>query len=241
MARCSHPSAPIHKLTVVDGNTLIAIGGLITGVVGGGAGVAAVVYAHRALSTAERSTTIASDGLHLAAEATTLSRESNSIATDARKLAEDANAYSHRSEARETERHDVRWDDGWLIPSDGIYVVTKRGDDPAYDIRVTVEFDGQEQTGRADLLEEEGAQMRFRFPRAADAYAAERAEHRAHQNASTRHNEPYGPFGMNLPPQIVSPFMPTYHHAVVRVEWVTARGTPKLWEDDHRLMTFGFH
>lgn len=45
--RGSHPSAPIHKLTVVDGNTLIAIGGLITGVVGGSAGVAAVVYALR--------------------------------------------------------------------------------------------------------------------------------------------------------------------------------------------------
>lgn len=206
--------------------------GLLFGGLGSAAGLGALVYAHIAHRSAN-----ASKGV--AVEANDLARESNSIAADARRLAEDANSFSHRAEARETERHDVRWDDGWFSQTDGIYVVIKRGDDPAYNVRATVDFDGQEQTLTADLLEEEGAQMRFQFPSAAHAYAAEREEHRAHEAAARRQKEPFGPLGMNLPPQIASPLMQAYHYAAVRVEWVTALNTPKLWEDEHRLMTFG--
>lgn len=209
------------------------IAGLIVGGVGSLAGVAALVYAHVAYRSAN-----ASKGV--AAEANDLARESNSIAADARQLAEDANAFSHRAEARETERHDVRWDDGWLSAKRGIYAVTKRGDDPAHNVRATVVFDGQEQARTADLLEEEGAQMRFEFASAADAYAAEREEQVARQAAATQRRDADGPFGIRLPPQVTSsPLMQHYHYAAVRVEWVTALGTPKLWEDDHRLMTFG--
>lgn len=209
------------------------IAGLIVGGVGSVAGVAALAYAHIAYRSAN-----ASKGV--AVEANDLARESNSIAADARRLAEDANAFSHRAEARETERHDVRWDEGWLSQRDGVYVVIKRGDDPAYNVRATVEFDGQEQTLTADLLEEEGAQMRFQFPSAAHAYAAEREEHREHHAAAAQRRDPDRLFGISLPPQVTSsPLTQRYHYAAVRVEWVTALNTPKLWEDEHRLMMFG--
>jgi hypothetical protein len=71
----------------------------------------------------------------------------------ANKKSDQANDHSRRAEARALEPHDVRWDDGWLSESRGAYVITKRADDPAHEVRATVEFDGQEQTLTAELLE----------------------------------------------------------------------------------------
>jgi hypothetical protein len=184
-------SVPVPRLFTVDSNTLLSVGGLVTGVIGGGAGVWGVLYAHRALGAAEKSTTIAG-------EANTLARESNAIAADARELAKDANKYSHRAEARETERHDVRWDDGWLSKTRGMYAITKRGDDPARKVRATVSFDGQEQSLTVEVLKEEGAQLHFEFPSAAAAYAEERAELRAH-NIAVSSDETYGPLNIGMP------------------------------------------
>lgn len=217
-----------------------AVGGL-GGVAGAIAAVVALVYAHKANTKADTSNAIATDSKDLAVEANKLSRESNTIATAARDLAEEANNYSHRAEARETEQHDVRWDDDWLVPSHGIYAVTKRGRDSAHNVRITVVYDGQEQTQSVGLVEAEGAEIEFEFPSAARAYAAELREYQAHLDAVRRHHEEgSGPFGVGLSPAVTSPFTPDYHSVEVRVAWVTALGTPKIQEEEHRLMTFGF-
>ena len=219
-----------------------AVVGGVGGALGAVAAIVALIYAHKANKKADASNTIAGASKNLAVEANDLSRESNAIAVTARELAAEANSYSHRAEAREVEHHDVRWDDGWLARNRGIYAVIKRGDDPAHNVRVTVEFDGQEQTDSVDLMEEEGGQIRFQFRSAAAAYAAELEKYQAHQAAVERHNSADRrlPFGTGLSPQITSPFYPEYHSANVRVTWTTALGTPKTWEQEHRLMTFGF-
>lgn len=82
----------------------------IAGWVGGVAGVAALVYAHPANRHAGKANDIAT-------EANAKSDESNRIAGEANQLAEEANVCAQRSDARSTERDDVRWEGDWTAPT----------------------------------------------------------------------------------------------------------------------------
>lgn len=149
-----------------------------------------------------------------------------------------SNALANRAEARATERHDVTWDDDWVTPSHGVYGVIKRGDDPAHKVHITVVFDGEEQTQKSELMEADGSLLTFEFPSAVQAYSTERRKRRQHTAEKRRAEERADAFPFSAAAQFVSPPMPAFHYITVRVTWVTALDTPKVWENERRMMTF---
>ncbi|OBB33064.1 hypothetical protein A5792_11590 [Mycolicibacterium peregrinum] len=188
----------------------VGIWGLVVGGIGSAAGVGALVYAHIANSNAKKSSLAAGDSKQLAEQANDLARESNTIATDAKQLAEEANGISRRSEARDTEQHDVCWDEGWTSKAQGIFRLVKRGDDEAHNVKATVEFDNEEVVIAEPLVANDYHQLLFRFGSA--AYDRERAA--IADAARTR--------SMSVQARL--------YPVRVRVEWTTKLGTPQLYE-----------
>lgn len=175
------------------------------GAVGGITGAIALLYAHAAFRGGKKSG-------ELAVEANDLAKGSNTIALDARRLAMEANEYSHRGEQRETEKHDVFWEGDWLKP--GTYILVKRGDAPAHNVKATVSYEGNEVTQTADVITEEGDGFEFDFPAAAADFKREVAERSK--------PKPTMPFAI---PDIEHP---NYHSIHERVESTTPLGKPKL-------------
>jgi hypothetical protein len=209
----------------MDNATLIGVVGIVVGGIGAATGIMAIGYALVAKGAADEANQIAGDSKNLAGEANNLARESNTIAVDARQLAEEANTYSHRAEARETERHDVHWDGEWEQP--GTYVITKRGDDQAHDVKATVTADGEEVIVTADLLTDDGAILVFEFPNVAAAFRAEVRE---------RARRPPAPFGMGQTWGLHA------HFVTERVVWTTRLNAPQLHTSDRSLTYFdGFY
>lgn len=188
--------------------------------VGGAASALAIIYAH----IAHRASRAASQA---ATDANALARESNETAKDAKRLAEEANEISHRSEQREIERHDVRWEGDWQEP--GVFVLVKRGEEEARDVVATVWADGEEQTQRAHLILEEGARLVFEFPAIAEAVRREAAVYHRQQAADSA-NPCSGIAAAGRAAE--------WHNGSERVQWSTKRGTPKIHEEDRRLESF---
>jgi hypothetical protein len=182
---------------------------LIFGGVGAVAGLIALVYAHAAFRGGNQTSQLATD-------ANDLAKGSNAIALDARRIAIEANDYSHRAEQRETERHDVYWEGDWVEP--GIYLLVKRGDDSARNVKATVYYDGNELSQSVDSLDHDGCGLEFSFPEAVADFereVAQRAEDKANNN-------------VGLPFAMLDIERPHFHSVTERVEWMTPRGTPKL-------------
>lgn len=216
-------------LPVVDPN-LVGLLGLIGGLLGVIVGAVAIVYAHQANNLARTSNTVAKDSKTLAVEANQLARDSNRLATeantiagDARQLAEEANTYSQRSESRETERHDVHWEGDWVRP--GTYVLIKRGDDEAHQVKATVWADGDEVTQTAELVSQDGATLEFEFPQALAAFRAEVRE---------RERRPENPPPFGVPEHLG----PDWHSVVERVAWTTRHKAPKTHTSDDPFTSF---
>jgi hypothetical protein len=191
------------------------ISGLIVGGIGSIAGVVALIYAHIANTNAKQSTRIAEDSRGLAVEANDLARVSNTIASSARQLAEEANEISHRGEARETEHHDVRWEGGWDPGQPGDFILMKRGDHEARNVKATVRYGDEEQT--RDAVIGDNQPLRFRFSSALRDYQAE----------YSRRESTYNPAGHVL----------INHGVNERVEWTTPLGAPQL-HDERSLHNF---
>lgn len=115
----------------------------------------------------------------------------------------DANDISRRAEARETERHDVRWEYGWLSKQQGIYALTKRGSDVAHDVKATVKLGIHELTHEVAAVTEDGARLQFRF--GPDALGPEVL------GETTR----------------VGMVLKKINFVSVRVDWTTELGTPR--------------
>jgi hypothetical protein len=172
----------------------IALGGLIAGAVGALAAVIALIYAHMAHRE---------------------SGEANDIADEARKLARDANIAA-RGEARETEQHDVFWEGDWDPRRPGRYLLRKRGDAVAINVRARVSYSGDKQAASSECMSEDGATLTFGFDGALRDYQDEYAQ---------RDNPASSPFpditGSAVLPRLVEE----------RVEWLTPQGTPKLYRN----------
>lgn len=208
---------------------LAALLGVVFGGIGAVAGVTAVFYARNANRSGDESKRIAG-------EANGLAEGSNTIALDARKIALEANEYSHRAEARETERHDVYWDGGW-IKNGVVYRLYKRGDNAAHDVVATVTVDGEEQTVKAPLMQQEHGWLDFHFPgvaaqRRREAQEDAAAEKRAARADAERRAWPV-PLSLS---SIGRPAAQTIRFEDIeeRVVWTTDRGTPKLHTDESR-------
>lgn len=210
------------------------ISGLIVGGIGTIAGVIGVVYAHVAYKAAqlsgrdaEESKQIAGESRNLAVEANDLARQSNNIATGARDMAKEANDIRRRSEARDTERHDVHWEGDWDTP--GRYLLTKLGDDEARDVTATVVYDGLRGQQRVESIRDNGEQIVFEFPQAMADFQNELRDHQ-------RRVQSQGPYNLGVPWGIHP------HRVEERVEWTTPQGNPRLHQDDAPLTVFdGFY
>lgn len=193
---------------------MMAVGGLVAGVVGAVAGVGALWYAHGANA--------------LSGKSNNLAKGSNDIALDARRIALDANEYSRRSEDRETERHDVWWEGGWV--TEEVYRIYKRGDDAAHDVVATVTVDREEQTVRAAKMQEEHGWLDFRFPGAAAKRAQDaRDNEAAARRAAAAANDPLRQAWPQSYVHAVAQSAPAVRFQVIteRIDWTTDRGTPR--------------
>lgn len=175
--------------------------GAVTGLLGAGAAVAAVIYAH---------------------EANAKSDASNEIAEAARSLARDANAIAARAEARETERHDVRWTGDWV--GFGVYRVMKRGEDEARNVSISVTVDDEERTAAAEVVDGDGRYFDLVFPRAAAAQQRYAAEWERSKKRAAEGSYITGSSGPTI----------RMHSVVEHIQWVTARGNPKTHNDESR-------
>lgn len=88
---------------------------------------------------AEDANQLAKSANRTSAESNTIAREANSIAVQANLLAEEANTLTKGSHARETERHDVRWEGDW--EQLGRYVLVNKGDSEAHHVVAVVTVD----------------------------------------------------------------------------------------------------
>ncbi|WP_420733146.1 hypothetical protein [Brevibacterium luteolum] len=138
----------------MDAGLVAAWVGVVVSLAVGAAGFVTAVLSVRAARKSNRVAELARQEAQtaneLAREANTISRQSNSLAVDANKLSEHANTLAERSIAMTAERNDVRWELHWKDPSE--VLVVNRGDDEARGVKATVYIDGNEYTGRADLV-----------------------------------------------------------------------------------------
>ncbi|MFJ9139247.1 hypothetical protein OG458_40765 [Streptomyces sp. NBC_01281] len=200
------------------------------GLIGGGAGVAALVVSWLGNRKAREANRIARGGNALAAGANELSQEANRIALGANELAVEANRLAHHQDQRETEGHDVRWEGDWSGP--GQYVLTRRGDHVALDVVARVVVDDEEASERVARVEA-GGSIVLDFPRARQTLSRERREYREGQTGYT--------------PSLAFPALPAFadplhfnmHVIEEWVQWKTELGAPKEHAQEHRLASLG--
>lgn len=182
--------------------------GAIAGAAGAVVGTVALVYAHTANQHSKRSNQFAA--------------EANTIAAAARRLAQEANEMSRRSETRETERHDVRWQGEWHWgDGQGLYIITKLGDDEARHVEVTVAIDNEEGRPLAkspldELLASGERLIGFLFPQTAKALQFDSSLKSENRQRIKRG----GPAELNPP-------LPE-HTITEHVEWTTEEGNPRV-------------
>ena len=182
----------------------IALAGLIAGAAGAPAAVIALIYAY----IAHRE-----------------SGEANDIADEAMKLARHANHIAARGEERETEQHDVFWEGAWDPRQPGSYLLRKRGDAVAINVRARVSYRGDEQTASSECISEDGGTLTFRFDGALRDYRDEYAQ---------RENAADSAF-----PDITGSAVLT-RPVGERIEWLTSQGTAKLYRNTS-LTTFSVY
>ncbi|MER5467198.1 hypothetical protein [Streptomyces sp. NPDC002685] len=197
------------------------------GLIGGAAGVAALVVSWLGNRKASEANRIARGGNALAAGANELSQEANRIARGANDLATEANQLAHHQDQRETEGHDVKWEGDWSGP--GQYVLKRRGDHVALDVVARVVVDDEEVTGRATRVEA-GGSITLDFPQARQNLLRERREHREAETG-------YAP--SLAMPILVDPMRFRMHVIEEWVQWKTELGAPKDHTQEHRLATLG--
>lgn len=197
---------------MADAGLIAGIVGAVVGTLGAAASGFALVYAHMANDKAKKSIAIAGDSRDLAVEANDLSRQSNTIATGARELAQDANDISRRSESRETERHDVRWEQAWLSKPNGHYMLIKRGNDVAHRVKAMASFENDERVIEAEAIAEDGTQLRFKF--GSESYNRDKAAI----------DEAIRTGAYTVPVRL--------HSVQVRIEWETDLGTQKVFTEN---------
>lgn len=180
----------------------IALWAMGFGAVSAVAAVVAIIYAHMA------------------------NRKSN----DAGRLAKGAHDIALRGEAREVERHDVRWEGRWDPQQPGRYLLTKRGDAEARNVRATMRYKDDEQTVTADSVAKDGTVLAFSFDEALRDYQDEYAARQEHEYEAQQARRGAG-HGIPVPARIVLPYMAPTYTVSERVEWVTPMGTPKLHEE----------
>ena len=184
-------------------------------------------------------------GLIVAYLARVDARRANEIAAAANRISEEANGLSHEaneisrsSAARESERHDAKWEGHWVRP--GVYALRNVGTSTTHAGRATVTVDDEEQTATFDVLDAR-EDLELEFPRAARTYAEEQREEQDYERrraeaqrprqssiASTFAMQPFEP-----------PRMPTMHVIWIRVVWETALGTPNVEESHEPFATIG--
>lgn len=178
---------------------VIALAALFFGGISALVGTCAIIYAHLAVNRAN----------------------------DAKKLAAEANDIAARGEAREVEKHDVHWDGDWDPQQPGRYLLRKRGDDEARNVRARVSYGDDEKTVSEASMAEDGQTLVFVFPEALADYQDEYED-----RESTRAAEASG---MMIPAR-----MPRMYRVQERVEWLTPLSTPKLHEDNP-MTTFSLY
>ena len=163
------------------------------------------------------------------------SKTANQIASTAKGLAEQANEMAKRQETRETERHDVHWDGSWDWDHPGRYLLIKRGNDEAHDVRATLtytsKYNTQEQTATAPRMVADGETLAVDFSKAVLDLNDER--YMRQQRAKNP--------GMAGLYQAVDSTDTRYLRVVgVRVEWVTPLGTPKSFKEAFQALFGGY-
>lgn len=168
----------------------------------------------------------------LAERALTAGEGANGIARAANTLAREANDLFKRQDERETERHDVCWEGGFVEP--GVYRLTNRGVDTAHHVVVEVEFEGEK-----FRMEEEavagGEYVSFSMPSAKSCFrAAQRDIAQAEGNLAVAEKRDADPWLSNLEGSRVTQMRGELAVALgqrwslnLRVEWETQLGAPK--------------
>ncbi|WP_223628813.1 hypothetical protein [Microbacterium sp. EST19A] len=100
-------------------------------VVSGIGAVVAVVQARAALRDAGKAETARDEAISAQKASAVALEDANRIAADARDLL-------RRQDARDTERHDVRWEPIWQ-ESTGKWILGNRGQDTAFDVRMVTD------------------------------------------------------------------------------------------------------
>lgn len=205
---------------------------MITGVVGGITGLAGVVFAAFAFNSARAANTLSRASNAKADGANALAREANELSVAANDLSHEANTIAKRSEVRDTDRNDVAWDGDWTAP--GVYRMTNKGRDDAYEVRAVIVVDEMEGVASAEHVEP-GAFIDVEVPGAREAFEAEMRKLGAarladQQSAGTMfHTSEVERMRMSL----------YYHRINERVVWKSPAGKHDSHTDEHRLSTLG--
>lgn len=153
-----------------------------------------------------------------AAASNLIAREANDISLGANAISKEANEIARGSVERQTERHDVDWNSGWLRP--GLYQLTNVGRDTAYDVHFQIEVD--DWVERVDVNEVPPNQpVRIAFDEAGVAHDAEQKA-----GSSMRLGGGYMPI-INA------------HWIRDRITWVTKLGSPRLHDETHKFSSLG--
>ena len=162
-------------------------------------------------------------GNELARESNALAREGNSRAVRDSELGEKAEARAVVREAREAERHDVRWELDWQAK--GVLEVRNVGQDPAHDVRAVVELNKHQVDGAADLVSPD-AHLVFRF----DGLVDQCARDVARVEAAESYNEGLSGSVVPLAGSMVDvPELPVFV-GFARVEWRSPLGQERTQE-----------
>jgi hypothetical protein len=131
-------------------------------------------------------------------------------------LARNANTIAARGQARETKPHDVFWEGDWDPLQPGRYLLRKRGDAVAINVRARVSYNGEKQAASSECMSEDGAALTFRIDSALRDYQREYS-----QRDSTASSAFPDITGSAALPRSVEE----------QVEWLTPQGTPKLYRN----------
>jgi hypothetical protein len=172
----------------------VAVVAMVFGGVSAVTAIIAVIYAHLANNKSSRA---------------------NAIASDAKVFAAAANDIAARGEAREVEPHDVHWEGSWDPRQPGRYLLRKRGNTEARDVRASVSYHGDEQVVIKASMAEDGATLVFEFRGALRDYQDEYAERQYAANSAAAGILTAGHVMRTYPVR-------------ERVAWLTPLGTPKL-------------
>ncbi|CAL9314046.1 hypothetical protein [Streptomyces sp. SudanB91_2054] len=205
------------------------------GVVGGIAGVGALITSLVGLSRSKEANRIAreantksdvSNGI--ARESNDLAREANGIAETANSFAREANELANRQELRSTESHALQWQGEWVAP--GEYVLSCRGTSTALDVVAVVTVDDEEVRQERDRLDAPGS-IPLAFPRARQTLLRERREYAESQRRAR--STPYG-LGM-----VDDRFRYHSHSIEIWVIWKTETGRPMEYRKHWNLSSLG--